>query len=84
MASSVTWQRRADFNLRHYLSFNIGRANYEVIRDSMDPDLRDVAERLIQEGVRSCEDRYLLKLNHPVGGSLTSNIQDEVTSETSK
>ena len=61
-SSAATWEELAVWNLRAYLSIPLGRSEYDKNRGDWDPEFREIAKKVIQDGVSSCSERWLLNL----------------------
>lgn len=55
--TNFTWESLAEQNIRSFLYTKVGRADYAT-SDSFDPTLKEIAEKVIQEGLMTCEQDY--------------------------
>ena len=52
-----TWESLAETSVRNWLYTKVGRADYATIKN-LDPAIKEVAERLIKDGLTDCADDY--------------------------
>jgi hypothetical protein len=60
-----SWEQVAEWALRGYLAIPLGREDYEENRDRFDPAYREIADELIESGIRPCSETWLLKSGEP-------------------